>query len=71
MSAFWWGFIIGGFICGFIGFLGAIILAASSKASRMEEKILTFNSKDVQSYKNFNDKKDTYLTVTKNNPRTD
>ena len=39
MSAFWWGFIIGGFICGFIGFLGAAILAASGRASRMEEKI--------------------------------
>lgn len=39
MSNFWIGFIIGGFICGFIGFLGAAILAASGRASRMEEKI--------------------------------
>ena len=39
MSDFWIGFIIGGFICGFIGFLGAAILAASGRASRMEEKI--------------------------------
>ena len=39
MSNFWIGFIIGGFICGLIGFLGAAILAASGRASRMEEKI--------------------------------
>lgn len=39
MSDFWIGFIIGGFICGIIGFLGAAILAASGRASTMEEKI--------------------------------
>ena len=39
MSDFWIGFIIGGFICGFIGFLGAIIIAGSGRGSRMEEKI--------------------------------
>jgi len=74
MSDFWIGFIIGGFICGIIGFLGAAILAASGRTSRMEEKIeetLTFNSKGVQSYKNFDDKKDTYMVVTQNDPRTD
>jgi len=39
MNDFWIGFIVGGFICGFIGFLGAAILAASGRASRVEEKI--------------------------------
>ena len=39
MSDFWIGFIVGGFICGIIGFLGAAILAASGRASRMEERI--------------------------------
>ena len=40
MSNFWIGFIIGGFICGFIGFVGAAILAASGRASRMEERMI-------------------------------
>jgi len=35
--AFW--FIIGGFVGGAIGFIGAAILAASGRASRMEERI--------------------------------
>lgn len=39
MNNFWIGFIVGGFICGLIGFLGAAILAASGRASRMEEEI--------------------------------
>lgn len=39
MNNFWIGFIIGGFICGAIGFIGAAILAASGRASRMEERI--------------------------------
>ena len=105
MSNFWIGFIIGGFICALIGFLGAAILAASGRASRMEEKIeetlifkskdpkdfsltkpglpllpdfpvdddeiLSFKSKKMKPYKNFDDKKDAYMVVTQNDPRTD
>ena len=65
MSNFWIGFIIGGFICGIIGFLSAAILAASSKGSRMEET-LVLKSKDVLwfPFRPF-DKKDTYGTISK------
>ena len=38
MSDFWIGFIVGGIICGCLGFLGAAIFGASSRASRMEER---------------------------------
>jgi len=55
MSDFWIGFIIGGFICGLIGFLVAAILAASGRASRMEEKRRGWPTKIVK----------------QNNPRTD
>ncbi len=47
MSNFWIGFIVGGFICGLVGFLGAAILATSSRASRREEKI----EEDLPSYR--------------------
>ena len=65
--AFW--FLVG-IVVGFVaGFILAIILAASSKASRMEEEldkeILAFKSKDVQPYKDFNDAKDTHMTITR------
>ena len=69
--AFW--FLVG-IVIGFVaGFLLAAILAASSKASRMEET-LTLKSKDMPPWKistPFDDKKDTYGIVTKNDPRTD
>ena len=55
MSNFWIGFVVGGFICGLIGFLSAAILAASSRASRMEEKRRGWPVE----------------IVTKNDPRTD
>jgi len=69
MSNFWIGFIIGGFICGIIGFLSAAILAASSKGSRMEET-LVLKSKDMPPWKlcdatPFDDEKDTYGIVSK------
>ena len=51
MSDFWIGFIVGGIICGCIGFLVAIICAASGKRSRVEEewekKRKYFSSKKV------------------------
>jgi len=56
MNNFWIGFIIGGFICGIIGFLGAAILVASGRASRMEEKRMKGRPTKI---------------VTKNDPRTD
>ena len=75
MSNFWIGFVVGGFICGLIGFLSAAILAASGRASRMEEEIeeeiITMKSKDMPAYREIDEKKDTYGVVTKNNPRTD
>jgi len=83
MNNFWIGFIIGGFICGFIGFLGAAILAASSKGSRMEEKMEkdVFRA-DVPPFETLEEiterekRKIAYLKMrgiiaTKNDPRTD
>ena len=75
MSDFWIGFIIGGFICGFIGFLGAAILAGSGKASRMEEKMpdVIFRAiKATEEAKSIFGKMTHEAEIaTKNNPRTD
>ena len=80
MSDFWIGFIIGGFICGIIGFLIAAILAASGRASRMEERDVFRD--DVPPYETPKEiaerekRKIAYLKmrgiiITQNNPRTD
>ena len=60
------------FIAGAFIYYRIIKPIKSGRASRMEEKkdneILTFNSKDVQRYQNFNKKKDTYMTATQGKP---
>jgi len=66
MSNFWIGFIIGGFICALIGFLGAAILAASGRASRMEEKMV------YDAYEREKKRRGWPAEIaTKNDPRTD
>ena len=72
MSNFWVGFIIGGFICGIIGFLGAAILAASGRASRVEEKMSDTMFKTVKRGKsNFSKMAHEVEVVKQNDPRTD
>jgi len=40
MTDFWIGFIIGGFILFWFGFLGATLMAISGRASREEERMV-------------------------------
>jgi len=67
MSDFWIGFIVGGFICGFIGFLSAAILAASGRASRKEERMV-YDAYDREKKRRGGPEIE---IATKNNPRTD